>query len=84
VTRSLTKQCKGYVIRRQSIEINSTSGKEMKKGSPREADSTKTTESMFKLANEALEFGEKLGIRVISKRENALKRITNSLKNKHP
>ena len=56
----------------------------MKKGSPREADSTKTTESMFKLANEALEFGEKLGIRVISKRENALKRITNSLKNKHP
>ena len=39
---------------------------------------------MLKIANEALEISELLGIRVISKRKNALKRITNSLKNKHP
>jgi len=38
----------------------------------------------MKLANEALEIGEVLGIKVIDKRENALKRITSSLKNKRP
>jgi len=84
VTRSQSKQCKGSVFGSQSIEIISTSGKEMKRGSPRQAESTKTTDSMLKIANEALEIGELLGIKVISKRKNALKRITNSLKNKHP
>jgi len=37
---------------------------------------------MLKLANEALEIGEVLGLRVSSKKENALKRITSSLKSK--
>jgi len=36
----------------------------------------------MKLANEALEIGEVLGIKVIGNKENALKRITCSLKSK--
>ena len=51
-------------------------------GSLSEGDSAKTTESMRKLANEALAIGEVLGIKVIDKRENAIRSITCSLKNK--
>ena len=39
-----------------------------------------TTESMKLLAEEALEVGEILGVKVISHKANALKRITDSLK----
>ena len=70
------------MIRRRCININCTLGKARKEGSPSGDDTAKTTESMLKLANEALEIGEVLGLRVISKRKNALKRITSSLKNK--
>ena len=82
VTRSQTKQRKESVLRRQSNTTKCTSGKERKEISPSGGDSAKTTDSMLKLANEALAIGEVLGIRVISKRENALKRITSSLKSK--
>ena len=37
---------------------------------------------MMKMAREALEIGEVLGIKVIGKKENALKSITSSLKTK--
>lgn len=39
-----------------------------------------TTESMKKLAEEALRIGEILGVKVIAKKGNAIKRITDSLK----
>ena len=39
-----------------------------------------TTESMRKLAVEALEIGDILGVKVISKEENAKRRIIDSLK----
>ena len=45
-----------------------------------EADSGRTTESMLKVANDALDIGELLGLKVIGNKENALKRITCSLK----
>jgi len=53
-----------------------------KEGNLHEGDSGKTTESMLKIANAALELGEVLGIKVIGNKENALRRITCSLKNK--
>jgi len=84
VTRSHTKQRKEAVLRKGSINTKCISGKAQKKDSPNGGDSAKTTESMLKIANEALEFGEMLGLRVISKRENAVKRITRSLKSKRP
>ena len=42
--------------------------------------SMETTESMKQLAEEALEVGEILGVKVISHKANAVKRITDSLK----
>ena len=81
VTRSQTKKSKRSVNGKQSAENNCTLVKAGKGGSPLEGDSPKTTESMLKVANEALQFGELLGLRVVSKRENALKRITTTLKN---
>ena len=36
---------------------------------------------MSKLAEESLEVGELLGIKVVANKENAIKRITQSLKN---
>jgi len=82
VTRSQTTQSKGSALRSQNIEKKSTPVTVRKEGNLREGDSGKTTESMMKIANEALEIGEVLGIKVIGNRENALKRITSSLKNK--
>jgi len=87
VTRSQTTQSKDSVLKRQSIEkvnipevnIPVTARKE---GCHREEDSAETTESMMKMAREALEIGEVLGIKVIGKKENALKSITSSLKTK--
>ena len=69
-------------MRSQNIEKKSTPVTARKEGNLREGDSGKTTESMVKIANEALEIGEVLGIKVIGNRESALKRITCSLKNK--
>jgi len=82
VTRSQTKQRKESVLIRKSNTTKCTLGKARKEDSPSGGDSAKTTESLLKIANEALEIGEMLGVRVISKREDALKRITSSLKSK--
>jgi len=84
VTRSHTKQRKEAVLRKDSIYTKCISGKVQKKDSPNGGDSTKTTESMLKLANAALEIGEMLGLRIINKKKNAVKRITRSLKSKRP
>ena len=48
--------------------------------SPQSNSSSKTTESMAKLALESLAIGELLGLKVIGKKEVALKRITDGLK----
>jgi len=48
--------------------------------SPCERKSFESTESMKQLAEEALKVGELLGVKVISHRANAVKRITDSLK----
>ena len=76
MTRSQTTQSKGSVLKRQSIEKVNIPVTARKEGCLREGDSAETTESMRKMAREALEIGEVLGIKVIGKRENALKRIT--------
>ena len=48
--------------------------------SPVGRQSIETTESMFKLAEEALQMGDLLGVKVIGHRDNAVKRITDTLK----
>ena len=48
--------------------------------SPHSKESSKTTESLAKLAWESLEVGEILGVKVIGKKDLALKRITSALK----
>ena len=47
---------------------------------PQSNKSSKTTESMAKLALESLAIGELLGVKVIGKKDVALKRITSGLK----
>ena len=82
VTRSQTKKRKGSVLRRHSTTTNCSSGKARKEGSHSRGDSVRTTESMRKIANEAIEIGEMLGLRIVSKKEIAVKRLTRSLKSK--
>jgi len=82
VRRGQTTQSKGSVLRRQSIEKVNIPVTARKEGCLLEGDSAETTESMMKMASEAVEMGEVLGIKVIGNRENALKRITSSLKTK--
>ena len=48
--------------------------------SPQLNKSSETVESMAKLVLESLEIGELLGVKVIDKKEVALKRITSALK----
>ena len=48
--------------------------------SPLGTQSIETTNSMVKLAEEALEMGKLLGVEVITHKANAVKRITESLK----
>ena len=59
------------------IEGNRTIEKRSPQG---RRDSTETTASMRQEAEEAIKFGELLGVKVISHRENAIKRITSTLK----
>jgi len=80
VTRSQSKQGRGPVSKRQSI-LNHSAGKGRMEGILSEGDSAHTTESLRNLANEALAISEVLGIKVIDKRENAIRSITRSLKN---
>ena len=51
-----------------------------RESSPQSTKSSKTTESMAKLALDSLEIGELLGVKVIDKKEAALKRIMSGLK----
>ena len=53
-------------------------------GSPQGSESTKTSESIVKIAREALEVGKILGVKVIGNEANALKRITGTLKTNKP
>ena len=57
--------------------VRKGSKSQMKKGRKK---SIETTESMIQQAEEALAVGELLGIKVTSHRENAIKRITDTLK----
>jgi len=58
--------------------VSSVKGR--KEGSPQSNKSSETTESMNKLALESLHLGEILELKVIDKKEVALKRITSGLK----
>jgi len=69
VTRSQIKKGKKQTVRYPTKGAGTSSRK-----------SIETTESMRKLAEEALEIGEILGVKVISHKANAIKRITDSLK----
>ena len=80
VTRSQTKQCKESALqskRASNRRLPSEGGRE---ASPQVSESAKTTDSMQKLAEDSLQMGEMLGLKVIANRENAVKRITQSLK----
>jgi len=82
VTRSQALKSKGSGLRKQGCKRSSVAVKVSKEANSCESDSGKTTESMVKIANEALEIGELLGIKVVSHRKNAVKRITSSLKHR--
>ena len=80
VTRSQMKKGKKQLARKPNKEVRTKSELEYVDGSPRGRKSIETTESMIKEAEKALEVGELLGIKVISHKANAIKRITDSLK----
>jgi len=80
MTRSQTKKTRTQVSKGQSTVVRTRAGKNNVKDSPIGRLSTDTTESMKQLAEDALSVGEMLGIKVISHRANAVKRITDSLK----
>jgi len=81
VTRSQAKKCNELLERRRSMRNSGVSGSEGEKETTLESESIKTTASMRKLAEESLEVGELLGLKVVANKENAIKRITQSLKN---
>ena len=60
--------------------VKTRAGKKSVKDSHIGSLSTDTTESMKKLAEEALVVGELLGVKVISHKAKAVKRITDSIK----
>jgi len=62
------------------MRFKDNSGSEGEEVSPLESESVKTTESMRKLAEDSLAMGELLGLKVVANKENAIKRITQSLK----
>ena len=64
-----------------TVRNSDGSGSEREEDSPLTSDSIRTTESMRKLAEDSLEVGELLGLKVVAHKENAIKRITQSLKN---
>jgi len=80
MTRSQVKKTKTQVSRRQSNTVRTRAGKLNVEVSPTGRLSIDTTESMKKLAEKALAVGELLGVKVISHKANAVKRITDSLK----
>ena len=80
VTRSQAKQSKVSVTKSKSIWNRSSLGEGVIDESPLGSEFESTTGSIVKLAKESIEVGKVLGIKVISNEENALKRITKSLK----
>ena len=80
LTRSQTKQRTMPVTKSRRNVNRRGSSRGGKEGSPFENESPKTTDSIRKIAEEALEMVELLGIKVIANKENAVKRITQSLK----
>jgi len=82
VTRSQMRKAKSKVTGRHSSVARKRDDMKVVKASPCDRHSIESTESMKQLAEEALKVGEMLGIKVISHRANAVKRITDSLKAK--
>jgi len=80
VTRIQSKKCKAMVGRRKLTPDNNVSGVGGKEDSPLQSESLNTTASVRKLAEESIEIGELLGLKVVVNKENAIKRITDSLK----
>jgi len=74
------KKGKKQVIRSPNNVARTNAEKNCVDGSPFGRQSIETTESMIKLAEEALAVGELLGVKVISHKANVVKRITDSLK----
>ena len=81
VTRSQLKLYNNLETRSKKMLKKSGYGLGGKEGSPCANVSVETSESIRNIAEEALEIGELLGLKVVSNRENAVKRITESLKN---
>jgi len=80
VTRSQSKKCKAMVGRRKMTPDNNVSGVGGKEDSPLLSESLNTTASVRKLAEESIEIGELLGLKVVANKDIAIKRITDSLK----
>ena len=76
LTRSQAKKMQDFIDQKSSIK-GKYGNREI---SPQSNNSLETTESMTKLALESIELGELLGLKVIDKKEVALKQITSSLK----
>jgi len=79
-TRSQSKKCKVMAGRSKKLLSSNGSGLGGKEGSPLNSETANTTESVRKIAEESLEIGELLGVKVVANKENAIKRITESLK----
>ena len=80
VTRSQMRKAKSKATGRHSSVARKRDDMNYVKDNPCDRHSIESTESMKQLAEEALKVGEVLGIKVISHRANAVKRITDSLK----
>ena len=81
VTRSQSKSYKDLETRSKKMLKENGHGLGGKEGNSCANDSVETPESIRKIAEEALEIGELLGLKVVANRGNAVKRITESLKN---
>jgi len=79
-TRSQMKQKRDYDLRSQK-NLSWFSAENMSmEDSPQASKSSKTTDSLAKLAKESLDVGKLLGIKAIDEEGVALKRITSSFK----
>ena len=78
-TRSQTMKCKEPEVKRKEASNRRVLSKGVREDRIQVSDSVETTESLCKLAEESIELGELLGVKVIANRENAVKRITQSL-----
>ena len=81
MTRSQFKKGKEQIEKGRSVSNRGGSRSEGEDESPLTSNSIKTTESMQKVAEDSLQVGELLGLKVVAHKENAIRRITQSLKN---